>query len=241
MTTGEESIVISQKKLKVLMGGLATGLPTALFLGDRWFFGATEMLNSISGYYYSDMRDVFVGILFAIGVFMLTYEGYNLFERMLSNLGGVLAIMVALFPTTAVGAIRGNIGTIHIIAAGSFYFILFIFVFFQFTKSKEGEKTIRKRIRNFIYYLCGAIIFGVLVLLVLTEIDIVASPIDNSTFWLEYIGNTAFGIAFLVKGEGIFLINDDPILKMNPWEIFGLFVLTILAIGSILMLGYIVF
>ena len=196
----ETSSVIAQKKLKLLIGGLGVGLPTVLFLGNRWIYGVDDILGSISSYYHSAMRDVFVGVLFTIGMFMITYEGYSLFDRLLSGIGGLLAIAVALFPTTVSGATREMTGTIHLVAAGLFYLSLSIFVVFQFTKSDpKTPKTIRKNIRNMLYYILGLILFLSIALLFLTEMDIVAAPIDNSTFWLEYVANSAFGTALILQ------------------------------------------
>ncbi|MCE7734765.1 MAG: DUF998 domain-containing protein [Candidatus Heimdallarchaeota archaeon] len=242
MTSDQEKILISQKKLKLIVGGMGVGLPTALFLGNFYIHNVEQILGSISSYYHSSMRDVFVGVLFAVGVFMIAYEGYSAGDRLLSTLGGSLAIVVALFPTTPSGDTRDTIGTIHLVAAAGFFLILGIFCMFLFTKSdSEIPKTGRKKIRNFIYYLCGLSLFASLILLILTESSIMDKPIEDSTFWLEYIANTAFGTAWLIKGEGIFFLNDDPILDMSPWELLGILILLILGLGSGLMLSTIFF
>ncbi len=41
----ETSSVIAQKKLKLLIGGLGVGLPTVLFLGNRWIYGVDDILG----------------------------------------------------------------------------------------------------------------------------------------------------------------------------------------------------
>lgn len=238
MSSGQERILISQKKLKLIVGGMGVGLPTALYLGNYYIHDFEEILSSISSYYHSSMRDVFVGVLFAVGVFMIAYEGYGAGDRLLSSLGGSLAIVVALFPTTPTGEERDTTGTIHLLAAGGFFLILGIFCMFLFTKSDDAiRKTRRKKVRNFIYYLCGISLFGSLILLILTETSVLELSIEDSTFWLEYIANSAFGTAWLIKGEGIFFLNDDPILDMTPWEILGIIILLILSLGSGVMLS----
>jgi len=233
----DAQLIISQKKLALLLGGLAIALPSTLYLGNLYIFGVTHILSSISSYYHSQMRDVFVGSLFVMGFFLISYEGYSPFERLFSSLGGVLALLVALFPTPMTDQPRELPGTIHLVSAGTFYLILAFFCLFQFTKSDPNSpKTVRKRIRNFIYRLAGLVMIASLVLLILTELKVLLPPIDTSTFWLEYLANIAFGTAWLIKGEGIFLLNDDPILEMNPWEISGILILLTLAFGSFLML-----
>lgn len=57
--------------------------------------------QSMSSYYHTDMRDVFVGLLFAIGFFLMLYKGFSRSEDIALNLAGALAMCIALFPTAA--------------------------------------------------------------------------------------------------------------------------------------------
>jgi hypothetical protein len=45
------------------------------------------------------MQDVFVGILWAVGLFLISYKGYDSTDNWVTNLSGIFAIGVALFPT----------------------------------------------------------------------------------------------------------------------------------------------
>ena len=56
--------------LPVLLYGLAGLRPTTDL--PRW-----ETLNSISAYYHTGAVAVFVGVLFALALFLLTYRGYK--------------------------------------------------------------------------------------------------------------------------------------------------------------------
>jgi hypothetical protein len=82
------------------MGALAAALPPLLWLGGR--FGDGEPLRcSMSAYYYSPaMRDTFVGVLVAIGVFLYLYKGFSRQENWALNLAGALAVGIAMVPTT---------------------------------------------------------------------------------------------------------------------------------------------
>lgn len=82
------------------MGVLAAALPPLLWLGGR--LGDGEPLRcSMSAYYWSPtMRDPFVGILVAIGVFLYLYKGFSRAENWALNLAGALAVGVALVPTS---------------------------------------------------------------------------------------------------------------------------------------------
>ena len=60
--------VIAYKKLRKAIGVLGTALPFVLAAGGYFFF-STGIQSSLSAYYHTDMGDVFVGTLWAIGVF----------------------------------------------------------------------------------------------------------------------------------------------------------------------------
>jgi hypothetical protein len=86
--------------LRVLIGLIGICLPVALILLD-WLglAGSFAARGSLSAYYHSGVRDIFVGALWAIGVFLITYK---VFERSLENtltlLAGAAVIGVAIFP-----------------------------------------------------------------------------------------------------------------------------------------------
>ena len=75
-------------------------------------FGDDTFRNSISAYYHSNAQDFFVGLLVAVGIFLLSYRGYDLKDRIVTAILGVTAIGVALFPCslgTEVGLVRYGI------------------------------------------------------------------------------------------------------------------------------------
>ena len=72
-----------------------------------WWGGVIKgipLQDSMSAYYhaqstdYKSMRDFFVGILFAIGLFLYLYKGYSVKENVALNLAGIFAWGVAIFP-----------------------------------------------------------------------------------------------------------------------------------------------
>ncbi|HEX9971602.1 MAG TPA: DUF998 domain-containing protein, partial [bacterium] len=119
----ETAMVFSYLELRKAVGILAIALPFVLTLGTLVLF-KTGIQSSISNYYYTGMRDVFVGILCAIGFFMLSYKGYELADKIAGNFGCVLAVGVALLPMTPEGpasTIAHIIGTTHLILAALFF------------------------------------------------------------------------------------------------------------------------
>ena len=77
-------------------------LGVVLFASVLYQVIATEpdcWLTSISAYYYTPARAVFVGALFGIGTCLVVYRGQTSREDVALNLAGVFAIFVALIPT----------------------------------------------------------------------------------------------------------------------------------------------
>ena len=84
--------------LPALVYGFAAARPTAGL--DRW-----QLLWSVSAYYYTGAVGVFVGALFALSLFLFSYRGYKgvIADRIVGGVGGLAALVVALFPTAAPG------------------------------------------------------------------------------------------------------------------------------------------
>src|SRR5215468_1540580 len=93
-------LIISYLGLRKAVGFIGLGLPFVLIFGNQLFPDSPWFQYSISDYYYTHMRNVFVGSLCAIGVFLITYRGYDICDRIAGALASVFAIGVALFPTT---------------------------------------------------------------------------------------------------------------------------------------------
>jgi len=95
--------------LRKAVGWIAVSLPFAVFLGNWIIFShhhfgclapiSYKLPDSLSGYYYSHMRDVFIGAMCAAGVFLVFYRGFDKVERWVTNFAGGCALGIALFPT----------------------------------------------------------------------------------------------------------------------------------------------
>jgi arginine exporter protein ArgO len=69
----EANYVQSYKGLRKAIGIIGIALPIALLVGNPLVDGG-GMLGSISAYYYSGMRNYFVGTMCALAVFFFSYK-----------------------------------------------------------------------------------------------------------------------------------------------------------------------
>jgi len=190
--------------LRKSVGFIGIGLPFVMMLGVSIIFEADVLQNSISHYYYTGMRNVFVGALCAVALFMFFYTGYNKWDDRLGNLAGLFALGVAWFPTTEYGP-TDTIGMIHFGSAAALFFCFAIFSYFLFTKSKEGvEPTPQKKKRNVVYKICGVgIVLSIVAMAVYSIFIADSSPIPRFIFWGETVALVIFGVSWMVKGEAI--------------------------------------
>jgi hypothetical protein len=214
--------------LRRAIGFIGVSLPLVLVLGKIIVEGP-GIQGSISAYYYTAMRNVFVGSLCAIGVFLMSYR-YQKQDAIAAFLAGIFAVGVALFPTAPEVATTARdkiIGTVHVVSAGLFFLTLAYISLLLFTKT-HPEKTLRphklleylsllmvtrtipgeplksrKRWRNVIYRVCGYTIIACIVLLGIATIPSFNYLVKqlHAVFWLESIAVVAFGISWLIKGE----------------------------------------
>ncbi len=205
-----KSLIFSYLTLRKAIGLLGTALPFVVSLGAIILF-QTGIRSSISSYYYTGMRDVLVGILCAIGVFLLSYKGYERADDIAGTLACVFAVGVALFPTApdvTDSTLAVIIGRVHFIFATAFFVTLIYFSLFLFTKTDPRKRpTKRKLQRNKVYRACGYIMALCILLAAIYAILQTAgvSPLKayNPLFWLEATAIVAFGVSWGTKGEAI--------------------------------------
>ena len=105
----EHQLAMSYLGLRKAIGFIGVFLPLVLVLG-KIFIEGTGIQGSISAYYYTVMRDVFVGSLCAIGVFLMSYR-YQKYDTVAAILAGIFAVAVAVFPTAPATAATTTRGT----------------------------------------------------------------------------------------------------------------------------------
>ena len=191
-----------------VIGYIGFFLPVVLVAGNVIFSSSVE--NTISAYYHTIMGDVFVGALWALGWFLITYKGYDKVDNFVSGISGISAIGLTLFPTAIEHGFHYAappwVGSLHYIFAAIFLFSLAIFSSFLFTKTGvKNKKDIGagKKIRNRWYRYLGFAIFIFVALfpvLVLSGLD-KRWEVIKPLLVLETLAVWAFSASWAIKGE----------------------------------------
>ena len=215
----ENDLVLSFLRVRRAIGLLGYFLPPALLAYSLiWGDG---LLPSISAYYYSPMREVFVGTLSAIAVFLWSYEGYRprpgewLSDLMAGRAASLGALAVALIPTAPGQPVACTLSqcvlgfsaasTLHWLGAALFFGALALFCLVLFVRGAHPDP--EKTASNRIYRACGWIILAALALigLILLSPEPVKTQLTplRPVFWLETIATFAFATSWMVKGDAM--------------------------------------
>lgn len=217
-------LVVQYLALRRAVGYLGSGLPFVLSIGAAFLFG-TGLQSSLSAYYHTDVGDIFVGVLCALGVFFWAYKGYSnetVPDDWIGNVAGVCAIGTALFPTAASGGLA-EAGTAaakaHAAFAGALFLTLAHLSYFRFTKTHPGaSRTQLKNQRDRIYRTAGVVIVASVALIATLWATrewgwVSVETLDRieawkPVFWLESIAVVSFGAAWAVKGQALLPDRD---------------------------------
>lgn len=211
-----KSIIISYIALRRFIGIMGMLLPVICILGGL-IFSETGIQPSISAYYYTNMRDFFVGLLIGISFFLLTYKGYELIDNIITSFIGITGFGIAVFPCffsdspLPIGIFQVNpeiSDKLHVTSALVFFILLSVNSIFLFTLSKDKKikKDSNKAKRNLIYIICGIIILISIITLFIINFTIDYDIISRYKLVLifETIMLFVFGISWLVKGDTLF-------------------------------------
>jgi hypothetical protein len=211
---GTTDFTVSYLTLRKAIGWIGIGMPLVVKTGAS--LSESIPLNaSISAYYYTSMRDVLVGALFAIGVFLYFYRGRDRGENVLMSIAGLAAIGIGLlpmdpyyhpailkaFPELADPRCYFNYGPrgYHLYAVLAFFATVSYISLFQFTKTDQPVMTAQKRKRNKVYVASGLTMIGAFLVILYLKYR---WP-DASIFWPETVAIVAFSVSWLTKGQQI--------------------------------------
>lgn len=197
----EQSFLIQRRGMSIL----AAAFPV-IFLVSSFVLHRTDFQPSISAYYWTHdtERNLFVGVLWAVGVFLVLYKGYTQLEDWVLNVAGVCAVGISLFPKPHEGQ-----GTwLHYVFAGLFFACIFYVCIFMSRNSLKDmpDKERAERFRR-AYYGCGAVMVG----------SIGFAFVKGGIFWLEALGVWSFAAFWYIKTREL-----DPQMSWVPFKKRGL-------------------
>ena len=212
------NIAASYFWLRIGLAILAMALPVAVIL----WVGVDNLQTSISAYYHFNAaqpdepgtavtRDLFVGILWALGAFLFLYRGYSRLEDWALNVAGIAIIFVAMFPTDWPrlddDAVRSTVGMIHFISAVTFFLaISFVCIFCARRTLEHLREDLRPHFAR-AYTLLGALMVGIPAVIFL--IHQFRQPLERDYYvlWIEIAGIYVFAAFWLVKSLEIHIIR----------------------------------
>jgi hypothetical protein len=192
--------------LPVFVYLMAGGRPTAGL--PRW-----ELLGSVSAYYYTGAVGVFVGVLFALSLFLFSYRGYKgvCADRVVGTVGGASALFVALFPTGAPSGLTAPswwteaTRVVHYVAAVTLFAAFILFSVWLFRRSDTPLRRDRppdKRFRDDVCLTCGLVMIGCV-------LWAGSSLFTGAAIFVpEALAIVAFAVSWLVKGEA-----HEPVIR----------------------------
>ena len=209
--------------LRVAVGVVGVALPVVLIVLDtRLFRDLPDPRGSMSAYYYSGGRDVFVAALSLSAAFLLTYKTFekNL-DNVLSIAAGLAAFLVAFFPT---GRPSDDIGLtplqrtfseegvewVHYIASGAFIVSLgALSVTFGIRAGRRRRTPAMKCSPQFwrrFHFACAAAILVAVAFIAFSKL--VWAPSDY-LLWGEWLAAWAFGASWFMSGFELRVLRGE--------------------------------
>ncbi len=223
--------------MRAIVGFIGVTLPIVLIVGDHLLTpGAPGVRGSLSDYYYSGVRDFFVGAMFADAVFLITYK---IFERSLSNLlsllAGLAAFTIALFPTNRSDEVKtpltplqdklgeATVSHVHFIAAAIFITSLAVISFFfglqegRRSQQRAGRRAmLPPRFWRWFHWTAALVILLAVAFIVIS--DNVHRMGSYDRLIGELVAIEAFGLSWLTKGLELDVLFGGPRGARRVWE-----------------------
>lgn len=217
-------MVASYLAVRRAVGFTGLLLPLALWpLG--WLLFGVGVQDNMSCYYHTPLRDVFVGALCAIGVFLYCYEGHDWIENWTANAGSAAAIGVALLPLDPGSdplVQQSLVGYLHSLCGGALFLTLAFYSYHHFPsrskppgdpadggpttdENEEAEPHVAQR--DLIYRASGLVILLAMIAMAayLVLPTRLKEPLNryNFLFWMEWVALWSFAAAWLTKGRAL--------------------------------------
>lgn len=211
--------------LRSVLGFIGVLLPIAFIAGEAYFIaGGFQIRGSLSSYYHSTMRDLFVAGLAVTGFLLLTYMAgqRGTYDYWLSTIAGVAVLGVAFLPTTrpdlgdgpmcgtlpepaGCSAVQQYLGEeftakLHFVSAAVFILSLAAIAFVFAHREKEYND--RPRLAM-IQQACGLVIVAAVLWVVLGNfVDLRFGPL-TPLYLAEVVAVWAFGLSWLLTARAL--------------------------------------
>jgi hypothetical protein len=217
---GQLRLAASYLLLRKAIGWIGTLLPVVLIAGEAALY-STTLPGSMSGYYYTPMRNVFVGALCVLGFFLVAYDSGAGADRRITNVAGVGALGVAFCPTKPVVAhltrAQEVTGDFHL-AFAVVAFVALGVMSLRFAKADSDGLAGSPPSRGAVvaYRSCGGFILACVALAAASN----ALPASVKGAWpllftFEALAVFAFGISWFVKGNALQPLASVPGLLLK--------------------------
>jgi hypothetical protein len=226
---GDPRVLYAQSYLltRMLVGLIGIALPLVFIIGEAWFLsGNVQVRPSLSAYYHTAMRDVFVAALSVTGFLLITYLSAqrDTWDFWLSFVAGVAVLGVVFFPTARPDLLTGSppcgttpvppgcspvqqqlgealVSGIHLVCAAVFILSLaaIAFLFAQRERVHLGNVALARVLATSGWLILAAVAWAV-----------VGSLLDLAIWGLTplYVGEVvavwSFGVAWVLKGRDLF-------------------------------------
>jgi hypothetical protein len=203
------------------IGAIGLAFPIVLIVGGE----LDNIQGTLSAYYHfsasgpeqyggGTMRDAFVGMLCAIGAFLLFYRGHSLQEDLALNIAGIAAALIALAPMDwPVGAVRATMtGRLHTVSAAIFFLMIAYVCLFRArdTLFMVPEPRVRRRFSR-VYRVLGLFMLATPGAVALARLVAPAWTHGRGTILLEIAAVLVFASYWLIKSSEI-----RSSLRLNP-------------------------
>ena len=195
-----EHVAATYHSIRTGIALVAIALPFVLWIGGAWRAGL-PLQQSMSAYYHSAMRDVFVGVLCAVGIVLYLYKGFTRLENYALNLAGFFVVGAALVPTQADGGASDNSVSLHGTFAVLFFLCIAYVCIFRAsdTLSEVRDAQKRKRYRRAYKTMGLAMVVSPLLAVLLTLLLQPGSEMRSTIFVVETFAVLVFGSYWTVK------------------------------------------
>ena len=249
MNTLSDAAVKTYRYLRLGVVGMAFALSVSLAI-EITTGQSDGLLGSISAYYYTPVRAIFVGVLVAVGLALIAIKGREGPEDVMLNLAGMLAPLVALVPTPIsdtvygldpdlrsipdelVPAVENNVGAILVLGA-----VGLVVGYLTLPGSTSTERRAERR----------AMVVGL---------------VSGAAVWLGYtswfvLGRSSFlelghylaAVPMFLLLAGVATVNarqaasrqQNAVAGLRPEQYRGLYYLIAVGMGSVLVVAVVIF